>query len=423
MNVKQITREHYKLIGAILLFVLVGSLISRKQNVLVNSPLPIWNIRSIDTMKYSRDASRETLSERDKFQELIETQVGKIAGTGANYVAIATPYDDEFLSVLRLWVIAARKNNLKVWFRGNWAGWEGWFGFSKIDRATHIQKTKDFILKNTDLFLDGDIFNACPECENGGPGDPRNNGDVNGHRKFIIDEYKVTKDAFAKIGKNVASNYFSMNGDVAKLVMDKDTTKALDGLVVVDHYVKSTDRLASDIKKLAQSSGGKIVLGEFGAPIPDIHGKMDDQAQAEWVVSALDKLSNIDELVGVNYWVGFGGSTEIWNTSDGFERTAVSKLRNYFSPKIFTGRILNTLGKPIDNINITYLNRTILTKDGTFGISFAQNGASLYVSANGYKSRVIVLDEKSTNNLVYLDRENPDFWWKVGELLHRLKIL
>ena len=31
---------------------------------------------------------------------------------------------------------------------------------------------------------------TCNECENGGPGDPRHNGDVVGHRKFLIKEYK-----------------------------------------------------------------------------------------------------------------------------------------------------------------------------------------------------------------------------------------
>src|SRR3989344_5428418 len=56
-------------------------------------------------------------------------------------------------------------------------------------------------------FEEGDIFSSCTECENGGPGDPRRSGDVAGHRNFLTEEYKITNDAFRKIGKNVRSNF------------------------------------------------------------------------------------------------------------------------------------------------------------------------------------------------------------------------
>ena len=95
-----------------------------------------------------------------------------------------------------------------------------------------------FILENPEIFEDGDIFTSCTECENGGPGDPRATGDITGFRNFLIEEYQVTKDAFEKINKKVDSNFYSMNGDVAYLIMDKDTTEKLGGVVVMDHYVE-----------------------------------------------------------------------------------------------------------------------------------------------------------------------------------------
>lgn len=287
-----------------------------------------WKFQSIDTMKYSRDVAREKLGSK-KFDVVIDKQVKEIADTGATHIALATPYDEEFLAFLKRWVKTARKYNLKVWFRGNFSGWEGWFDYSKMTRDEHLKKTQDFIINNVSLFENGDVFTACPECENGGPGDPRMNGDVEGHRKFLIDEYKVTKAAFGKINKNVASNYDSMNMDVAKTVMDAPTTAALDGIVTVDHYVKTPELLKSDIDFVAAQSGGKVVLGEFGAPIPDITGDMTDSEQSAWLLSVLNLLKTDSNVIGLNYWVGEGGSTELWN-SDGTAKPAVNTLKSIY---------------------------------------------------------------------------------------------
>ena len=120
-----------------------------------------------------------------------------------------------------------------------------------------------------------------------------------------------------------------MNGDVAYLIMDKDTTKALGGIVVVDHNVPSPEQLIIDIKTLSKKSGGKIVLGEFGAPIPDIHGKMSDQEQKEWLEKALQRLFNMKEVVGMNYWTNVGSSTQLWDDK-GNARSAVEILKKYY---------------------------------------------------------------------------------------------
>src|SRR3989344_4870027 len=122
-----------------------------------------WEIQSIDTMKYSRDLAREKLQDRS-FLVTIDSQVKKIAETGATHVAIGTPYDEEFIPYLKAWVDSARRYNLKVWFRGNFSGWEEWFNYPKIGRAEHLLKLASFISKNPHLFGDGDLFTTCPEC-------------------------------------------------------------------------------------------------------------------------------------------------------------------------------------------------------------------------------------------------------------------
>lgn len=290
-----------------------------------------WTVESIDTMKYSRDLTAEKIHD-PAFDKIIDEQVHAIAQTGATHVAIATPYDQEFVPMLARWVAAARKYNLKIWFRGNFSGWENWFDHASITRDEHLVLLRAFIKNNANLFADGDIFTPCPECENGGPGDPRQNGDVEGHRLFLIAEYQASQREFLAVHKKVSVGYDSMNYDVALKVMDAKTTQALGGVVTIDHYVSSPDKLVSTIQTLASASGGKIFLGEFGVPIPDIHGNMTDKEQAAWIEEALTKLAKEPEVIGVNYWVGFGGSTKLWN-DDGSPRTAVGVLTSFFTKK------------------------------------------------------------------------------------------
>ena len=314
------------LLGLIVMYFLVN------QTMYISSPLKKhWKFQSIDTMKISRDRARE-MRDNPLYDKEIETQIRDIAGTGATHVGIGTPYDEEFIPILRKWVQVTRKNNMKVWFRGNFSGWEQWFGYEQISQEEHLDKTRQFILNHTDLFEDGDIFSSCPECENGPKLQTGNLYEVQKYREFLIAEYKTTKDAFNSINKNIQSNYFSMNLDVAKAVMDPPTTAQLDGLVVIDHYVTKPEALASDVQLIAQKSGGKVVLGEMGAPIPDLNGKMNDDEQKKWIQDAFIFLANVEELEGVNYWVNKDGTTAIWR-EDNSPRPAVEVITKYFGGK------------------------------------------------------------------------------------------
>lgn len=294
-------------------------------------PVPLWSVRSIDTVKYSRDLAKEKRTSQN-FTEEIDRQVKDIALTGANFIAVGTPYDEEFIPFLNLWVESARKNNLNVWFRGNFSGWEGWFGYKNISKEEHKIKLAQFIEKNASLFEDGDIFTSCPECENGSMGDPRETGNIQEFRDFLIEEYQISAIKFGEIGKKVTPGYYSMNYDVAKLIMDKETTQRLGGVVVIDHYVVDPLQIKSDIQEISSLSGGIVVLGEFGVPIPDIHGKISDQQQADWIDQSLSAVLKEENLLGLNYWVNKGGSSNLWN-NDGTPKLAVQILSKYFNQK------------------------------------------------------------------------------------------
>ncbi len=93
-----------------ILLILLGILFFTK-NLSDNGPktvmVPVWKFRSIDTVKYSRDLSREKINDIN-FDLVISKQVGDIAQTGASHIAIGTPYDEEFTPMLKRWVAAAR---------------------------------------------------------------------------------------------------------------------------------------------------------------------------------------------------------------------------------------------------------------------------------------------------------------------------
>lgn len=378
-----------------------------------------WKFEAIDTMKYSRDLAREKLN-HPLFNLVIDQQVRDIAATGATHIAIATPYDDEFYPMLKRWVESARKYRLKIWFRGNFSGWEGWFEYSKITRAEHMELTEKFLEEHPEIFENGDVFTACPECENGGPGNPTRIGDVEGHRKFLIAEYQVTKKGFLKMGKTVASNYDSMNKDVAVAVMDKETTAALDGIVTIDHYVSTPEKLAKDIDDLAEKSGGKIVLGEFGVPIPDINGEMTETQQADWVRRAGQLIVNSKNLVGLSYWVNLGGSTKLWN-DDNTKRKVVDSISSFYNPKQLLVIVDDEAGQPIEGARVLGKERFELTrKDGKAMLPYLDENQEVTISADNYKDSTYKLSHLIESRQVILERNYESSIFKLKKFFKRV---
>ncbi len=354
-----------------------------------------WKIQSIDTMKQSRDLARAKKNDKS-FEREIDQQVSAISSTGATHITIDTPYDPEFIPFLKKWIASARKYNLKIWFKGNWSGWEGWFNYPKnLSRRQHQQKTIAFILQYPEFFEDGDIFSPCPECENGGPGDPRQNKNAVSHQQFIIKEFEACNKSFKKINKKVLV-LFPMNNDVAKMIMDKKTTAALGGYVTTDHYSKSHQQLIEDLRQLAINSGGKIVLGEFGLPIPDIHGQISPKKQAEWIKALLKDLSIHKKIIGVNYWVNKGGSTAIWQNNNE-AKPAVNILRKAFKPQVFYGRIVDEFNQSIKSAEIKSQNYSTGTnQQGCFFLLVWPQEKSLFtIKADNFNDKNITLNNQS----------------------------
>ena len=378
-----------------------------------------WEIQSIDTMKYSRDMAREWGNNLIT-EKIIQSYIEKIASTGANYMAVGTPYDNEFIPFMKFWVEAARKSGLKVWFRGNFSGWEGWFGYPKITKEDYLEKLSNFILANENLFEEGDVFTPCTECENGALGDPRETNNLKEYREFLIKTYDVSIDAFDKISKKVKVGFYSMNADVARLVMDKMTTKKLGDVVVIDHYVKDPEKLALDVEEISELSGGKVVLGEFGAPVPDIHGEMNEEEQSEWIGKVLNHLSKVPSLIGVNYWVSFGGTTAIWN-NDGSEKPSVSILRGYYSPDVLRGKLLNALGNPVKKaLIIVDSKKTTSNENGEFEILISPSSKMIVIDAYGYREEIREIVEVENIKEIVLEKKRENLLFKFQKFIYEI---
>ncbi len=407
------------IIGFSLFILLIFSIrtIPRNLSNKVAEDLNWWEIQSVDTVKYSRDLAREKESDLT-FNSEIDKQVAAIAQTGATHVAIGTPYDEEFIPFMKRWVNAARRYNLHVWFRGNFSGWERWFGYRGITKEEHTEMLRNFILSNGELFDNGDIFDSCTECENGSLGDPRSNGKVEEYKNFLITEHRSANDSFRKIGKNVRT-INSMNGDVARLIMTTTTTQELGGIVTIDHYVKTSEQMLNDIEAIAKNSGGKVILGEFGAPILDLHGVMNEEEQAAWINNALNLLSQSKNLIGVNYWASFGASTKLWEL-DGSARSAVSVLKNYYDPKVLNGTVEDEIGNAIDAASVSIGAKLVKTdKKGGFKIPYVFEQERLNIEAEGFKK--VELDNYKDNVFVVLAKEHEGIIFKIRKFFHKLK--
>lgn len=342
-----------------------------------NTKPQLWQIRSVDTMKNSRDKARAELF-NNEYDEHIEKELKAIKGTGANYVALGTPYDEEFMPYLLRWVKLARKNDLKIWFRGNWSSWEGWFDYPKnLTPQQHIQKTDAFIRSNPSLFRDGDIFDACPECENAGYWkQPEKNAEYN---IFVRQMYESNKKAFIAIDRDVSSNLQAIIGGRAKEVLDRETLQSLGDVVAIDHYVKSPEVMQEFIDYFA-AQNTKVVISEFGAPVPGINPSMSEEEQATFVKTIFDVLyAKKASVMGVNYYVSMVGTTPLLN-DDFTPRIAYQVVKNYYSPLIIKGSVINSLGDRMKDI-------TIATEDGRSTVQ--TNGRGEYAMATPQGKQVI----------------------------------
>jgi len=412
----------------VILFFIIGSFVVGKSPVKFGIPghessgTTLWQYQCVDTMKTSRDRARNWQQAQDAHADTAR-QVRAIKSLGANCIAIDTPYDKEFLPYLKTWVKEARKNKLHIWFRGNFSSWEGWFDYPKgMSSEDLFAKTTDFITENPDLFEDDDIFTPAPEGENGGPFNQVEKDEHEAYRKFLLTEHQITKDAFTKIGKNVDVNWMSMNGGLAKRMFDQETIDGLGKVVTLDHYIKTAPEMGEFIDYFANKYGAKTIIGEFGAPIPEINGAMTEDEQANFIDSLFQELyKKKSNVIGVNYWVIYDSSTALYN-QDFSERKAADVVRKYFNPNIIKGKVVDEKGKALPGVFVKLFNTpdtTTTDKDGNFSFITPNDTVTLYASdkiRTPAQKNVSLTKKKSSVKLV-LRSKHESFIQKVRKFL------
>jgi hypothetical protein len=351
-------------------------------------PDRFWSFQCIDTMKYSRDAARELVADPN-LESMVAQEMQLIKDAGGTCASVGTPYDEEFVPYLSVWVRQAREKGLNVWFRGNMAGWEGWFDYPKLaSTRQHHEGIYKFITSHKDLFKPGDIFTPAPEPENGIMGDPRDS-DANREMflKFIPESYSNCREAFAKIDTGVTCGYFSYNGDVARDVVTPDLISQSGNALVVDHFVSDPDNLVKDLRGMHDKFHVPIVLGEFGAPINDVHGEMDEQGQKDYLSKLLARLYKERGIIqGLNYWVLRGGSTAMVNP-DLTPRPAYDAVKAFYLPGQVRGTVTNTLGETVADLDLSvaqYEARATTDGLGNYVINVPSGEVKLQVEGGGW---------------------------------------
>lgn len=387
----------------------------------------LWHYQCIDTMKISRDKARGWTNTSD-LDKHITWEMKTIKDMGANCVAIDTPYDEEFLPYMTKWASVARKYNLHVWFRGNFSGWEGWFDYPKnMKSSTLIQKTETFITKHPNLFADGDIFTPAPEAENGGDFNQVEPNAYGRYRIFLITEYQTATDAFRLIGKKVTVNWLSMNGGLARRMMDQKIIDSIDHLVTIDHYIKTPQEMTEYINYFTNNFHAKVVVGEFGAPIPDINGDMNAREQAAFVRSVFDELyKNKEHIEGVNYWDLYDGSTALIN-DDQTPREVVQVVKDYFTPAVVQGHVQNTLGESLGNIIVKINNKeeTVTDTNGNYTATIVANKPiMLTITGKNYGtvfSRIGGKNRETMTQNAVLQPKEMDIRYRIKLIIKDLK--
>lgn len=313
-------------------------------------PRSFWQYQCIDTQKTSRDQAR-AWAKRADLARVIDQQMSLIAAAGANCVVIDTPYDQEFRPVLKAWVAGARARHLRVWFRGSFSAWEGWFDYPQGMTADELMsETQAFITGNPGLFADDDVFSAAPEADSGA---------------LLATESSRAAVGFGAIHKRVITNWAAMNGGLARDTLDQATVKQLDGTVTIDHFVAGPADMGSIVDHFVHRLGARVVVGEWGAPVPDINGTMTPSQQASFVRSLLQQLAARDgSVVGINYWSLSDGSSAL---ADGNLRPlpVFDVIRSYYRPAVLVGTVRNG-NRPARN--------AVVTVDGVLKVNTDRNG-------------------------------------------------
>jgi len=277
-------------------------------------PRTPFAIQSVDVMKYSKDAVCGPPS-----AATINTMTDRIASTGANFIAISTPYDDpacgSAMNLTNAWVASARAKKLHVWFRHMGLSFEGIYDVTKTkDLAAYTQQIVNYIYANPNQFQDGDIFTPTPEPDSAGiygvtycPTICQFSSAAE-YNSWIQSTQAAVKAAFAKLGKNVKVGYYGHSGYIVwgennpdwtgKGFLTQATVDSMDGVIAMDSYPETYgSNIGNSLDGAhARWPNAQLVIGEWGT--------ISATSDAVRVQEVNNTMSAVERpyVNGINYW-------------------------------------------------------------------------------------------------------------------------
>jgi F5/8 type C domain-containing protein len=291
-------------------------------------PRTPWAIQSVDVMKYSKDVVCNPPT-----AATINTMTDRIASTGANFVAISTPYDDpscgSSMNLTNAWVASARAKKLHVWFRHMGLSFEGLYGVSKTkDLAAYTQQIVNYIYANPDQFQDGDIFTPTPEPDSAGIYGVTycpticQFSSADEYNSWIQTTQAEVKAAFAKLNKNVKVGYYGQSGFIVwgennpdwtgKGFLTQATVDSMDGVIAMDTYPEVFGgNMASSLDGAhARWPNAQLVIGEWGTITAT-----SDAIRVQEVNNTMSAAER-PYVEGINYWnLGPSGNESLLDTN------------------------------------------------------------------------------------------------------------
>ncbi len=251
----------------------------------------------------------------------IANDVNLSASLNTTHITVDTPYD--YPDYARQWVDAIRAAGKHVWFRMSYDSWLGIYGAAPtMTPAGYESAMRAFILAHPGLFQPGDIFDPCPEPEQGAywaatygpswnwsPAPP--NAATREYNAFVRDTSSIAAAAFQQIGvAGVSTTVRSMNPFIVEHDLEPSTVAQL-GRLTIDSYPEAgtTDPAAAARARVDEMNGIEnqwrvpIVLGEMGYSTQAL---VSDAVQEPVLSAEFRALQGLPYLAGVNYWTGAG---------------------------------------------------------------------------------------------------------------------
>jgi len=323
----------------------------KQQHAATNLPFPF--IASVDTMKESMDTVNNQLTDVQ-----IADDVNLAATLNTTHITVDTFYD--YPGYMQRWVNAIRKTGKHVWFRPHFNAWQGQNGAAATMTPTQYENAEQsFILAHASLFQSGDIFDPCPEPEEspywvrtwGASWSWQNapNAGTDEYNTFILATTTIADTAFHHVGiSGVVTTIHSMTAYFwERPTALYDTTVKQLGVVAVDTY---PDNTTTDPTTAAKARTDELAVIESVRQVPIVNAELgyntastsivDDSTQNTVLKAELQAISQLNYVVGMNYWVGAGSSkidgTRLFNGSSGhwILRPAAYTVAAYYATQV-----------------------------------------------------------------------------------------